>query len=272
MEKTFLDVFPGLHIEKELRELLELVMVERVTMPKDRSSIRIYIRSPKLIHKKNIYSMEEGIAKQLFPGRPLSVKILEKYRLSAQYTPKRLYEVYKDSIFLEFRQYGMVEYNILRRAETEFPDEDTMLMTIEDNLIYRERSKEVGRVLEKIFTERCGLPAEVKFHFFEKKREERETEVMEMPKAAPDFIDEPVPAALPVQQKNVAGGKPFRSGGSGRAVKGKEAGIFPKNIWGQGECSWTGSKKRKFWLSWRRPGGRQNALSEIGKSGCTVWP
>ncbi|MCI9568326.1 MAG: PolC-type DNA polymerase III [Lachnospiraceae bacterium] len=167
MEKTFLDVFPGLHIEKELRELLELVMVERVTMPKDRSSIRIYIRSPKLIHKKNIYSMEEGIAKQLFPGRPLSVKILEKYRLSAQYTPKRLYEVYKDSIFLEFRQYGMVEYNILRRAETEFPDEDTMLMTIEDNLIYRERSKEVGRVLEKIFTERCGLAAEVKFRYIE---------------------------------------------------------------------------------------------------------
>lgn len=177
MEKPFLEVFPGLHIGEELKELLKLVTVEKVTMTKDRSSIRIYIVSPRLIHKKNIYSMEEGIAKQLFPGRPLTVKILEKYRLSAQYTPKKLYEVYKDSVMLEFKNYGMVEYNLLRRARTEFPEEDTMVMTVEDNLIYRERSKEVGRVLEKIFTERCGLPAEVKFSYVEpEKKPESESQ------------------------------------------------------------------------------------------------
>ena len=78
MEKPFLEVFPGLHIGDELKELLKLVMVEKVAMPKDRSSLRIYIVSPRLIHKQNIYSMEEGIAKQLFPGRPLTVKIHEK--------------------------------------------------------------------------------------------------------------------------------------------------------------------------------------------------
>ena len=161
MEKPFLEVFPGLHIGEELKELLKLVMVEKVSMPKDRSSLRIYIVSPRLIHKKNIYSMEEGIAKQLFPGRSIIVKILEKYRLSAQYTPEKLYQVYKDSILMEFKNFGMIEYNILRRAETAFEAEDTMVMTIEDNLIYRERSKEVGRILEKIFTERCGLPAEI---------------------------------------------------------------------------------------------------------------
>ena len=95
MEKPFLEVFPGLHIGEELKELLKLVMVEKGSMPKDRSSLRIYIVSPRLIHKKNIYSMEEGIAKQLFPGRSITVKILEKYRLSAQYTPEKLYQVYK---------------------------------------------------------------------------------------------------------------------------------------------------------------------------------
>ena len=179
MEKPFLEVFPGLHIGEELKELLKLVMVEKLTMPKDRSSLRIYIVSPRLIHKKNIYSMEEGIAKQLFPGRLITVKIQEKYRLSAQYTPKKLYDVYKDSILLEFRQFGMVEYNILRKAETEFPDEDVMVLKVEDNLICRERSKEVGRVLEKIFNERCGIAAEVKFCFVEKKKEEKP--VLDMP-------------------------------------------------------------------------------------------
>ena len=174
MEKPFLEVFPGLHIGEELKELLKLVMVEKIAMPKDRSSLRIYIVSPRLIHKKNIYDMEDGIAKQLFPGRPLAVKIQEKYRLSAQYTPKKLYDVYKDSIMLEFKQFGMIEHQILRKGKVEFPEEDSMLISVEDNLIYRERSKEVGRVLEKIFTERCGLPAEVKFNFMEVKKEEKE--------------------------------------------------------------------------------------------------
>lgn len=45
-------------------------------------------------------------------------------------------------------------------------------MTIEDNLIYRERSKEVGRVLEKIFTERCGLAAEVEFLYKEAEKKD----------------------------------------------------------------------------------------------------
>ncbi len=147
-------------------------MVEKVSMPKDRSSLRIYIVSPRLIHKKNIYSMEEGIAKQLFPGRSITVKILEKYRLSAQYTPEKLYQVYKDSILMEFKNYGMIEYNILRRADTKFVTDDKMVMTIEDNLIYRERSKEVGRILEKIFTERCGLAAEVEFLYKESEKKD----------------------------------------------------------------------------------------------------
>ena len=176
MEKPFLEVFPGLHIGEELKELLKLVMVEKVAMPKDRSSLRIYIVSPRLIHKKNIYSMEEGIAKQLFPGRPITVRIMEKYRLSAQYTPKKLFEVYKDSILMEFKNYGMVEYNILRRAKTEFQSEDIMVMTVEDNMIYRERSKEIIRILEKIFAERCGLPTEVRFDFVRVKKEKRPEE------------------------------------------------------------------------------------------------
>ena len=172
MEKPFLEVFPGLNIADELKELLKLVVVEKVTMTKDRSSIRVYIRSPRLIHKKNIYALEDGIAKQLFPGRPITIKILEKYRLSAQYTPEKLYDVYRDSILMELKNYGMIEYNILRRADTKFVTDDKMVMTIEDNLIYRERSKEVGRVLEKIFTERCGLAAEVEFLYKESEKKD----------------------------------------------------------------------------------------------------
>ncbi len=263
MEKPFLEVFPGLHIGEELKELLKLVMVEKVAMPKDRSSLRIYIVSPRLIHKKNIYSMEEGIAKQLFPGRSICVKIQEKYRLSAQYTPQKLYEVYKDSILMEFKQFGMIEFNILRKAQAEFTAEDTMVMTIEDNMIYRERSREVVRVLEKIFTERCGLPAEVKFHFFEKKREERETEIMEMPKTAPDFIDEPVPAALPVQQKNAAGGKPSAQAAQAGPSKEKKQEFSRKTFGDKGNAFGQAPKNGSFGF---HGGGREGGRMPYRKS------
>ena len=54
MTKAFLDVFPNLNITDELRELLNLVEVEKVTSTRDRSSIRVFIVSPSLIHKQNI--------------------------------------------------------------------------------------------------------------------------------------------------------------------------------------------------------------------------
>ena len=47
--KEFLDVFPGLHMTDQMQELLSLVGVERVSMPRDRSSLRIYLNSPRSV-------------------------------------------------------------------------------------------------------------------------------------------------------------------------------------------------------------------------------
>lgn len=255
MEKPFLEVFPGLHIGEELKELLKLVMVEKVSMPKDRSSLRIYIVSPRLIHKKNIYSMEEGIAKQLFPGRSITVKILEKYRLSAQYTPEKLYQVYKDSILMEFKNFGMIEYNILRRAETAFEAEDTMVMTIEDNLIYRERSKEVGRILEKIFTERCGLPAEVRFSFTKAEKERRD-----------DFDEEAALAALLASHvQDMGGGQEETAGSRGQEEDhgGPGGGSAPAKDQKPGSRTFT----KKTFGEKKTAGGKGNPGSGAGNGG-----
>ena len=94
MGKLFFDVFPGLNVAEPLKELLAMAQVEKVTAARDRSSIRIYLRSSRLIHKHNIYDLEQGIKDQLFPDKKLTVRIQEKYRLSEQYTPKKLLELY----------------------------------------------------------------------------------------------------------------------------------------------------------------------------------
>ncbi|PNV63959.1 PolC-type DNA polymerase III [Clostridium sp. chh4-2] len=167
MAKSFLEVFPDLHITDEVRELLNLVQVDKISTTRDRSSIRIYIVSPRLIHKQNIYGLETGIKNQLFPGKQLSIKIIEKFHLSSQYTPQKLLKVYKDSILMELKNYSIIEYNMFRKSKMEFPEETKLKMTVEDTLVAREKERELKDILEKIFFERCGLPVDVIYEYTE---------------------------------------------------------------------------------------------------------
>lgn len=179
MANMFLEVFPNLNIAGEFKELLKLVEVERVSATRDRSSIRVYIVSSRLIHKKEIYGLEKGIKDQLFPHKKVNIRIFEKYRLSGQYTPEKLLGVYKDSILMELKNYSIIEYNIFRKAEFVFSNGSQMEMTIEDNDVIKEKSGELKRVLEKIFHERCGLPIEVSYRYIEERhlKESKQREV-----------------------------------------------------------------------------------------------
>lgn len=106
--KAFLEVFPGLHMTDQMQELLTLVNVDRVSMTRDRSSLRVYIVSPRLIDKRNIWSLEKGIRDQLFPGKQIQIRIFEKYTLSEQYTPEKLLAAYRDSLQAELKEYSIV--------------------------------------------------------------------------------------------------------------------------------------------------------------------
>ena len=69
MSRRFLDVFPDLVIAEELRELLKLAEVERVSSTRDRSTLRIYLASPRLIHKKKyIRSGKKASGTSCFPA------------------------------------------------------------------------------------------------------------------------------------------------------------------------------------------------------------
>ena len=165
--KSFLEVFPGLNIAEQMKELLNLVEVERVSMTRDRSSIRVAIISPRLIHKKLIYELERGIRDQLFAGKQIQIKIFEKYRLSDQYTPEKLLDAYRDSLLLELKHYSIVEYSILRKATCTFPKENLLHMTVEDTMVNKEKAGELKRVMEKVFYERCGKPIDIEFEYVE---------------------------------------------------------------------------------------------------------
>ena len=122
-----------------------------------------------LINKKDIRQLESAIAQQIFKGRMMQVKVIEKYHLSEQYTPEKLLDLYRDSILEELKDYSLMEYNLLRTAKMEFTSESHMLLTLENTIIAQTRSHEIVEFLEKVICERCGLDLAVELAYEEPK-------------------------------------------------------------------------------------------------------
>ena len=152
MVNLFFDVFPTLKLTGDSKGLLAEAEVTKVTTTSAKTFIRVYIHSRRLITKDIIYKVENEIANQLFKESRIRVKIIEKFTLSSQYTPQKLYDAYKESILMELKNYSIIEYNIMRQAEIEFTNEYTMKMTISESIVSEKKTDELKRILEKIFS------------------------------------------------------------------------------------------------------------------------
>lgn len=143
---------------KHFIDCLKKSQIMKVSITSKKDFLHIFLQSEKLIKKKYIYEMEKEIAKQIFSGIAIEVKIIEKFTLSKQYTPQILFEEYRDSILIELKQYSIFEYNLFRQAKFTFQDETQLQMKVPDSVFLEEKLKDLVRILEKIFDERCGFP------------------------------------------------------------------------------------------------------------------
>ncbi len=170
MEKDFMEVFPDLEVDGELADLLDVVQVTRVGITRKKDLMRVYIVCSQWIHKKHIFALEKAIKEQFFQNIQIEIKIIEKFYLSRQYTPKNLMGVYRSSILTELREYSVFLCNLFQTASITFPETDVMELELVDSVIAHERVEELLRILEKIFCERCGL--DLKIHTSYRKQEQ----------------------------------------------------------------------------------------------------
>ena len=181
MMKSFFEVFPTLNLGDELHGLLEFAQVSRVTMNREHTFLHVYLESEKLIRKELIFELEDAIQRQLFSDTPMTVRLIEKFHLSKQYTPRKLMAVYEDSILLELRKYNTLLYSLFRESEREFTDEDRLVLGIPDNVIADGKEDELLEILEKIFCERCGFDFHVSAKRVEaKKSKKRKRQELEL--------------------------------------------------------------------------------------------
>ncbi len=235
--KLFEDVFPTLRLKGEMKALFEKVQVERISAPKDRSILRIYLGSEHLIEKDKIWALEREIKNQLFPRAVTIVKIYERFHLSSLYTPEKLMEAYHKSIMQELRELSPMEYSLFKNAQISYPDGQTVKVVLEESVLAREKEGELVRILEKIFQERCGLKAQIEADYREKKErkhkaeqeqkiENQVAEIVAMTRKGADedgFAGEEIPGA-PMPAGSAGDGIVSASGKGGAAENGGSKG------------------------------------------------
>ncbi|MFV0464759.1 MAG: PolC-type DNA polymerase III [Lachnospiraceae bacterium] len=173
MVKKFFEVFPTLKIDQDMKTILSDAEVTKVSANKNKTVMRIYLNSCRLIPKVNIWSIEKMIHDQLFKNQNIDIRIIESFQLSALYTPEKLHGAYKNSISEEIKRYSSLLFQIYRCAQFDFTTENLLTVRLEDTLIAREKSEDLALILEKIFCERCGMNLNLQFDFTEKKENQK---------------------------------------------------------------------------------------------------
>jgi len=183
MEKKFFEVFPGLIIHEEIREFIEDANITKIAVNHEKTALRIYMESKQWIHKQHIYTIEDSIREQLFPNQEITVKIIEKFNLSMQYTPQNFLDVYRESILLEMKRYSVLVYNLFYTAQISFSMPDTMHMVLAESVIAHDKTDKLVEILEKIFCERCGMDFKVHIEYYQagvsKARQKSELKIQE---------------------------------------------------------------------------------------------
>ncbi len=160
-EKSFLEVFDTLELDEKIRGLLEQVVVTKVSTNRKQDVFRIYITSKKLIAKDQLFQLAKQIQRQIFGYRKVQVYILETFRLSDQYTPAKLWDIYEESVLTELERYSPYKRSLMKQAQMTFPDEHTITVEVSDKIYDKEAVDDLLRILDRVFNERCGFRVKV---------------------------------------------------------------------------------------------------------------
>ncbi|MBR6093809.1 MAG: PolC-type DNA polymerase III [Lachnospiraceae bacterium] len=160
----FKEVFKKAILDRESAALFEDLEVENIKSNTEADTIRVLVTSPYLIPRNAILKTQGAICDAYFPDG-MEVHIDLKYKLSGLYTPKTLWEVYRDSIISELTDEASLNGSLLRHAHVEFTGEDEMNVTLENSTVARRRERSIESFLMSIYLDRCNLPVKISFDY-----------------------------------------------------------------------------------------------------------
>ncbi len=164
MEKTLREALPDLKTGNLIMEHLDDIRVLRMTMPRERNMLKIYISSPVILPKRDVYALEAAVKHQYFSSKEVKVRVYEYFRLSG-IGLREAYEAYRESIALELKLSDLMEYNVFRSTELIFENDSLIRLRTPQNVVFRTYLPALANYLESLFCERFGLPVSVRIEY-----------------------------------------------------------------------------------------------------------
>ncbi|MDO4619790.1 MAG: PolC-type DNA polymerase III [Lachnospiraceae bacterium] len=157
--KPFFEAFPSLKLDQKTHDLMQYVIVERVTFSKAGNCLKIYLTSENWLKKQLIQKLEDAIGERVFGNAgQYEIKVIERFRLSSSYTLFNFYKVYRTSMLYELKQVDPLLYQTFLHTELKIED-DRILAVIPDNPVYLLKKDALIAYVEKVFCERAGFQA-----------------------------------------------------------------------------------------------------------------
>ena len=120
MAMNFFEVFGGIRLDERLNALMEDTTIEKLTTDSQRTLLRVYLSSPRLIDRQDICKVQEAIRKQKMADCGMEVKVYERFHLPTHFTAEKVYSSYEDSIVFSINIYNadVIQSCLDRHIET----------------------------------------------------------------------------------------------------------------------------------------------------------
>ncbi len=165
--RAFFEVFPTIKVDKDLELLFLKTEVKKVSMSSENDRLTVCILSDHLIEYRAIRKMCRIIRSSVFTDRSVEVSILQRYELPDGYDIFSILESYRDSIMEEIKDKDHLLGVALKQGRLEGTDPKTLKLTLPDTKTNRMGEEKLVCMLEKIFTDRCGVDCIVHVEYSE---------------------------------------------------------------------------------------------------------
>jgi len=162
--KKLYEVFPTLKLSEETALYADAIYVTKVTKESSGNMARVYILSNVIIPKKSILKLEDELHRQIFRRFTENIRILDRYDLTQQHTPEKLFEFYRDSIEAELEKYFHLEYMIYKKSDVFFVD-GVFVINMEKGGFSKHKGDGLRDYFSNLFTCRFGMDVEVRCQF-----------------------------------------------------------------------------------------------------------
>ncbi len=166
MDRSFQEVFPGLHGDREVQGLLPLMDVSSIRYSRDKKSLLIFTRVKRLVGRELLDRVEKLLDKQVLQdyGNELHSRICEEYILPDSYRLADVISEYKDTLLKEAASGSPISERLLKRSAIEV-DEESLTLTVDDYPIAHSLERGWTERIIRILAERFLRDASVRIAY-----------------------------------------------------------------------------------------------------------